>query len=94
MLKLRSIDLDDYSVLEGRQRIGRVRLAEERIPPVWLWSITIHLPGRLPTGSAPDYSTAKAQFKAAWKTLKARTTPEQLASAYQAINIRDDEDAD
>ncbi len=26
----------DYSVLEGRTRIGRIRFADERIPPVWL----------------------------------------------------------
>jgi hypothetical protein len=31
MLKLRSIGLSDYSVLEGRQRIGRIHLATERI---------------------------------------------------------------
>ena len=28
MLKLRSIGLSDYSVLEGRQRIGRIRLTD------------------------------------------------------------------
>ena len=28
MLKLRSIGLSDYSVLEGRQRIGRIRFAD------------------------------------------------------------------
>jgi hypothetical protein len=32
MLKLRSIGLSDYSVLEGGQRIGRIRFANERIP--------------------------------------------------------------
>jgi hypothetical protein len=51
--------------------------------------VTIHLPGGLPTGSAPDFST-KAEFKAAWKALKARTTPEQLAATYKAMNIGDD----
>ena len=45
MLKLRSIGLSDYSVLEGRQRIGRIRLATERIPSVWLWNVSVHLPG-------------------------------------------------
>ena len=59
----------------------------------WLWNVTIHLPGGLPMGSAQDIDTAKAEFKAAWKALKARTTPEQLAAAYKAMNIRDD-DAD
>ena len=91
MLKLRSIGINDYSVLEGRQRIGRIRLADERMPPVWLWAITIHLPGGLPSGSSPDFNTAKAEFKAAWKALKASTTPEQLAAAYAAMNIRDDD---
>jgi hypothetical protein len=32
MLKLRSIGIRDYSVLEGEQRIGRIRFARERIP--------------------------------------------------------------
>jgi hypothetical protein len=90
MLKLRSIGINDYSVLEGRQRIGRIRFVIERMPGVWLWNVTIHLCGDLPMGSAPDFNTAKAEFKAAWKALKARTTPEQLAAAYKAMNIRDD----
>jgi len=65
MLKLRSLGLDDYSVLEGRQPIGRIRLATERMPCVWLWNVTVHLPGGLSTGSAPDFNSAKAGFKAA-----------------------------
>ena len=67
------------------------RLATERMPCVWLWAITIHLPGGPPSGSSPDFNTAKAEFKAAWKALKASTTPEQLAAAYRAMNIRDDD---
>jgi len=92
MLKLRSLGINDYSVLEGRQRIGRIRLADERMPPVWLWNVTIHLTGGLPMGSSPDYDTAKAEFKAAWEALKLRTPPSLLASAYAAMNIRDDND--
>ena len=42
MLKLRSIGIQDYSVLEGHQRI---RFAGERLPPVWLWNVVIHLTG-------------------------------------------------
>ena len=38
MLKLRSIGLSDYSVLEGKQRIGRIRFASERMPRIWLWT--------------------------------------------------------
>jgi hypothetical protein len=90
MLKLRSIGLSDYAVLESGQRIGRIRLATEHMPCVWLWSITIHLPGGLPLGSSKDRDTAKAEFKAAWEALKARTPPEQLAAAYKAMNTRDD----
>jgi hypothetical protein len=40
MLKLRTIGIRDYSVLEGEQRIGRIRFADERMPGVWLWNIT------------------------------------------------------
>ena len=87
MLKLRSIGLSDFAVLEGRQRIGRIRLATERMPCFWLWSVTVHLPGGLPMGSAPDIHTAKSEFKAAWEALKARSTPERLAAAYKAMNI-------
>ena len=85
MLKLRSIDLSDYAVLESRQRIGRIRLATERMPCVWLWNVIIHLPGGFPMGSAKDLDTAKAEFKAAWKALKARTSPEHLAAACKDI---------
>ena len=90
MLKLRSIGLSDFAVLEGRQRIGRIRLATEHMPCLWLWSVTVHLPGGLPIGSAPDINTAKPKFREAWKALKARTPPEQLAAAYRAMNIRGD----
>ena len=51
------------------------------MPGVWLWNVTVHLTGGLPMGSAKDLDTAKAEFKAAWEALKARTTPEQLAAA-------------
>ena len=84
MLKLRLIGIDDYSVLEDEQCIGRVRFASERTPPTWLWHINIHLTGGLPMGSAKDLDTAKAD----WEALKARATPEQLLAAY--MNIRDD----
>ena len=65
--------------------------ADVRTPGIWLWHINIHLPSGLPMGSAPDLDTAKAEFKAAWKALKASTTPEDLAAAYKAMNIRDDD---
>lgn len=59
-------------------------------PPIRLWHINIHLTGGLPMGSANDIDTAKADFKAAWEEPKAKTSPEDLAAAYKAMNIRDD----
>jgi len=91
MLRLRSIDIRDYRVLEGRQPIGRIRFASERTPGIWIWNVTINLPGGLPMGSSKDLDMAKADFKAAWEDLKARTAPERLAAAYRATNIRDDD---
>jgi hypothetical protein len=77
-------------VLEGRQRTGRIRFADEHMPGVWLWSVTIHPTGGLPAGAAKDLDIAKADSKAAWEALKAKTSPEELAAAYEAMNIRDD----
>ena len=88
MLKLRRIGIDDYTVLEGEQRIGRIRLAGERTPPIWLWTINIHLTCGLLMGSSQDLETAKAEFAGAWSQLKARTPPEGLAAAFNAM-IRD-----
>ena len=92
MLKLRLIGIRDYSVLEGHQRIGRIRLADERMPPIWIWNVVVHLTAGLRMGSAKDLDTARADFKAAWENLKARTSKDELAAAYKALNIRDDDD--
>ena len=67
----------------------RACLATERMRCVWLWTVTIHLAGGLTTGSSKDLDTAKAEFKAAWEALKARTPPSLLAAAFKAMNIRD-----
>jgi hypothetical protein len=84
LLKLRSLGDRDYSMLQGRQRIGRIRYASERSPPVWIWNVTIHLTSELPIGSAQDLETAKAEFRAAWEALKTRTPPAELAAAFKA----------
>jgi hypothetical protein len=86
MLKLRSIGLSDYAMLEGHQRIGRIRLATERMPCRWLWTVTIHLTAGLRMGSAKDLDTAKADFKVAWEALKAKTPKDELAAAYKDLN--------
>ena len=54
---------------------------------IWLWNVIIHLPGGLPMGSAKDLDTAKADFKAAWEVLKAKTSPEELLAAYRDLNL-------
>jgi hypothetical protein len=90
LLKLRSLGENDYSVLEGKQRIGRIRYASERMPGIWIWNVTIDFAGGVPLGTADDLDSAKREFKTAWLALKARSTPEQLAAAYRSTNIRDD----
>ena len=83
MLKLRPIGIRDYSVLDGHQHIGRIRFADERLPPIWIWNVVVHLTGGLPMGSAKDLDTAKADFKAAWENLKARTPSERACGNLQ-----------
>jgi hypothetical protein len=50
-----------YSVLEGEQRIGRIRFADERMSSVCLWNVSVHLTGGLPMGSSKDLDTASRQ---------------------------------
>jgi hypothetical protein len=66
--------------LSCRHRPDRLAL-EPRCPP--------HR--RTAPGLSREPRPAKAEFKAAWEALKARTPPEQLAAAYKAMNIRDDD---
>jgi hypothetical protein len=90
LLKLRPIGDDDYSVLEGDQRIGRIRFAGDRSPPIWLWHIQVHLPGDAGHGSSRTLAAAKAEFRDAWRAVRAKTPPDQLAAAFKAMNIRED----
>jgi hypothetical protein len=84
-LALRLIAPNDYIVIDDGQRIGRIRLARERSPSIWLWNVivTIHGP---PFGDAKTIDEAKARFKAAWIAFKAKVGPEKLAAAYEAMN--------
>jgi len=66
-------------------RIGRVRLAGERSPPIWLWTVTVTIPGP-PFGDAKSIDDAKARFKAAWLTFKDRVGEQALAKAYAEMN--------
>ena len=71
-LKLRTIGINDYSVLEGRQRIGRIRFAAERMPASGSGMSASTCPAACRWDHAKDLDTAK--FKAAWEALKASTT--------------------
>ena len=90
MLKLRLIGIRDYSVLEDGQRIGRIRLATEHMPASGCGASPSTWAAASPWVDPRTSNTAKAEFKTAWKALKARTPPEDFAAAYKAMNIRDD----
>ena len=86
MLALCLIAPNDYTVLEDLQIIGRIRLARVRSPAIWLWNVTVVIPGP-PFGSAESIDDAKQCFKAAWITFKDKVGPEKLAQAYKAMNV-------
>ena len=85
LLKLRSLGVSDFAVLEGRQASAGFDWPPNACRGSGSGASPSDLPGGLPTGSAMDIDTAKSEFKAAWEALKARTTPEQLAAAYRAM---------
>jgi hypothetical protein len=89
MLKLRSTGIRDYNVLEDDQLIGRICYASERSPGIWIWKLTVHVPGGLPMGTATDLEAAKVAFKTAWALFKAKHAAE-LPDAFRAMNIRKD----
>jgi len=68
MLKLRPIGIRDYSVLEGHQRVGRIRLADERMPPIWLWNVVVHLTAGLRMGSAKTSTRPRPTSRQLGKT--------------------------
>jgi hypothetical protein len=69
MLALRLTAPNDYT--EDGQPIGRIRLARERSPPIWLWTVTVTIPGP-PFGDAKNIGEAKARFKEAWAHVQAQ----------------------
>ncbi len=85
MMTLRMIGLDDYTVHEDRQLIGRIRYASERSPGFWLWTCIVALPGP-PFGEAGSLDEAKGHFKLAWEKFKAKHTAEELAKAFAEMN--------
>ena len=89
MLALRLTAPNDYTVLEDGQPIGRIRLARERSPPIWLWTVTETIPGP-PFGDAKTIDEAKARFKEAWAHVQGSSASkhgsEALTKAYAAMN--------
>jgi hypothetical protein len=75
MLTLRLIDPDEYSVFEDGHLIRRIRLARERSAAIWLWNVTVTIPGP-PFGDAKSLDDVKARFKAAWIAFKDKVTRE------------------
>ena len=57
--------LRDYAVLEGKRHIGRIRLARERSPGIWLWNVTVYLPGG-PDGFSQGSSSSRSQCCCCW----------------------------
>ncbi|WP_245286197.1 hypothetical protein [Bradyrhizobium sp. WSM1417] len=82
-LTLRMIGLDDYTVLEDRQLVGRIRYASERSPGLWLWTCIVTLPGP-PFGEAGTLDEAKGRFKVA--NFKAKHQPAEVAKAFEEMN--------
>jgi hypothetical protein len=76
---------NDYAVHEDGRGIGRIRYARERTPGVWLWNVTVTIPGP-PFGSASTLDDAKAQFKLGWDAFKAKHGSDALARAYAAMD--------
>ena len=81
MLTMRMIGQNDYSIREDAQLIGRIRYASERVPGVWLWNVTVNIPGP-PFGSAQTLDEAKAHFKTVWLAFKEMHGPDRLAATY------------
>jgi hypothetical protein len=78
MLTIRTIGQHDYTVREDGQPIGRIRYARERTPGIWLWNVTVNIPGP-PFGSATSLDEAKAQFKKVRLAFKEMHGPDKLA---------------
>jgi hypothetical protein len=79
MLTLRHIGLDDYNVRDD-QSVRRIGHVAEHSPPLWLWHITVGIPGA-PFGDAPTLDEAKGWFGKAWQEFKQRHGPEKPAKA-------------
>ena len=53
---------NEYIVVEDRQPIGRIRHARERTPPIWVWHVTVTIPGP-PFGLSAGIFLAHAAYR-------------------------------
>jgi hypothetical protein len=82
MLALRLIAPNDYRVLEGRQPIGRIRSARERTPPIWVWTVTVTIPGP-PFGDAKSTTMRRhASKRRGWRS-RTRSEPRRWRRLMQ-----------
>lgn len=59
---------NDFGVIHEDRTVGRIRLATEHTPAVWVFSVTVPLPVHpWCNGSTPDLEGAKAAFREAWE---------------------------
>ena len=71
MLKLRTIGIVTTPCSKATSTSAGSASPTSGCPPIWLWTVTVHLTGGLPMGQAGDLDTARADFKSAWEVLKA-----------------------
>jgi hypothetical protein len=81
-LALRLIGPSDYVVIDEGHRVGRIRRAAERINEVWLWNVTVAVPGG-GHGTSTSLDAAKFAFRESWIEFKAEIGPERLAKALE-----------
>lgn len=83
-LFLRSIDKDDYIVVDTGVGVGRIRFASERRPQCWMWSITIPVPG-VTNGTSDSLDLAKDAFRKSWLPFKERIGEADYAAAIETM---------
>jgi hypothetical protein len=79
--------------VDARERYKDLRF---RVPGLHNILTTIHIDQQFLVKSKPRQKSPTHQLqkitKAAWESLKAKTSKDELAAAYEDLNIRDDDD--
>lgn len=81
-LHLRRVAPDDYAVIDEGHPVGRIRRAAERTGEVWMWNVTVSIPGA-GQGTADGLEAAKTAFRAFWISFKAAIGEARLRQALQ-----------